>query len=140
MPPHTRLFAARRHGRVTSVDTTCCLTAAAAAGETGATSFGDTSDMQGWLTMHSKERADDMAEQAREGYQNATAAGTESSTAAAAAALTQLWQYHSRPEILTDECSRRRTVAYSVLFGLGLVCRVLVLLLVRSKVARKAQE
>jgi hypothetical protein len=84
-----------------------------------------------------------MADAAAAAYRNSTAAGGSSaqqSAAAAVAALTQLWQFQSRPDLLQQDCGPQKVTAFAVLFGLGLACRLLVLLLVRWKVARKAQE
>jgi hypothetical protein len=93
--------------------------------------------------MRSAQRADAMAAAAAASYSSSTASGSspsQQSAAAAVAALTQLWQFQSRPELLQQECVPQKVTAFAVLFGLGLGCRLLVLLLVRWKVARKAQE
>lgn len=91
-----------------------------------------------WWNMTSVERADALAE--------AAAANLESSLpesrqeAAAGAAITQLWQYYNRPYLLEGDCRAAQGTAAAVLVGLGLLSRVLVFVLVKWKVARKAQQ
>lgn len=60
--------------------------------------------------------------------------------AAAAAAITQLWQYYNHPHMLNQQCNAARGTAVAVLVALGLACRLSVWVLVRIKVARKAQQ
>ncbi|WIA38572.1 hypothetical protein OEZ86_001885 [Tetradesmus obliquus] len=113
------------------------------AGDSSNSSAAEDSNVLDWAAMRSAQRADAMAAAAAAAYRNSTAAGSssaEQSAAAAVAALTQLWQFQSRPQLLAQECGPQKWTAFAVLFGLGLVCRLLVLLLVRWKVSRKAQE
>jgi hypothetical protein len=126
---------------VLSIQLTASIAAAAADGSSS--SSAEDSNALDWASMRSAQRADAMAATAAAAYRNSTAAGSSSSqqsAAAAVAALTQLWQSQSRPELLAQDCGPQKVTAFAVLFGLGLVCRLLVLLLVRWKVARKAQE
>lgn len=60
--------------------------------------------------------------------------------AVAGAAITQLWQYYNRPYLLYSHCREAQGTAAAVLVGLGLFCQVLVFVLVKWKVARKAQQ
>jgi hypothetical protein len=117
--------------------------AAAAAVADGDSSSPEDSNALNWASMRSAQRASAMAEAAAAAYRNSTAAGGSSaqqSAAAAIAALTQLWQFQSRPDLLEQDCGPQKVTAFAVLFGLGLGCRLLVLLLVRWKVTRKVQE
>lgn len=60
--------------------------------------------------------------------------------AAAAAAVTELWQYYHKPSLLNDECGYARVNAIVVMAGLGVASRLAVWALVRWKVDRKAQQ
>ncbi|KAF8061902.1 ABCG21 [Scenedesmus sp. PABB004] len=97
-------------------------------------------DAQRWLGMGgSAARADVLADAAAAAHAGAADDDARAVTAAAAA-LTQLWRFQSHPEALTQECGGARAAALGVLFALGLGCRLAVVLLVKWKVARKAQE
>lgn len=88
--------------------------------------------------MTGAERADAMAGEVAAAYGRSS--GDAAAAAAAPAALTQLWQYALRPELLQQQCAKQGAVAFAVLLGLGAGCRLLLLLLVKFKVFRKAQE
>lgn len=88
--------------------------------------------------MTSSQRADALADAAAATLRDSPNAGK--SDAAAAAAITQLWQYYNHPRLLNDECQVSQGTAVAVLVGFGLLCRLLVFALVKYKVARKAQE
>jgi hypothetical protein len=62
------------------------------------------------------------------------------SSAATIAALSQLWQFYSRPELLEEGCRQNQIIALMVLLGLGAAARLLVYFLVKIKVMRKASE
>lgn len=79
-----------------------------------------------------------MAEVAAENLRNATPATRHS--AAAAATVTQLWQYYNHPDLLTRDCHHQRIRAYTVMVGMGLVCRLLLWVVVKMKTHQKAQE
>jgi hypothetical protein len=82
-----------------------------------------------------------MAAAATEAYNTARDTNSEGlPDAAAAAAMTQLWQYYNHPEYLYADCRPQQVRAYGVLAGLGLLCRLLLWLLVYVKVRRKASE
>lgn len=59
---------------------------------------------------------------------------------AAATAITQLWRYYHHPHLLNDECKQAQGIAALALLVMGVVCRLLVWVVVKIKVARKAQE
>jgi hypothetical protein len=122
--------------------TNAAAAAAAAASADGNSSSPEDSNALDWASMRSAQRAGAMADAAAAAYRNSTAASSsgQQSASAAVAALTQLWQFQSRPDLLEQDCGPQKVTAFAVLFGLGLACRLLVLLLVRWKVARKAQE
>lgn len=60
--------------------------------------------------------------------------------AAAAAAISRLWQYYNHPQQLDKNCQEMEGSAMAALIGLGLLCRLVVWVLVRFKVHRKAQQ
>lgn len=91
-----------------------------------------------WWNMTSVQRADALVEATLENLQHSSAENR--GEAAAAAAITQLWQYYNRPHMLDQQCRAAQGTAVAVLIGLGLLCRALVFVLVKWKVARKAQQ
>lgn len=93
---------------------------------------------QQWWDLPSSQRANALADAAAAALRNSPK--ETRSEAAAAAAITQLWQYYNHPRLLNDECQVAQGTAVAVLVGLGLLCRLLVFGLVKYKVARKAQE
>jgi ABC-type phosphate/phosphonate transport system ATPase subunit len=98
----------------------------------------DTAVGRNLWNLTSAERADALASAAADNLHK-TAPGSQQS-AAAAAALTQLWQYYNDPGLLTQQCSKEAYKAYFVLFGLGFICRILVWIVVKSKAHHKSQE
>lgn len=70
----------------------------------------------------------------------ANSAPEDRSAAAGVVAITQLWQYYHRPQLLNWECRQQQRLAISVLTALGTAARLAVWVLVKWKVARKAQE
>jgi hypothetical protein len=96
---------------------------------------------QDWWRMSSVQRADAMAAAAAGAYAAARASNSaDLPDAAAAAAMTQLWQYYNHPEYLHADCRPQQILAFVLLGGLGLACRLLLWLLVWLKVGRKASE
>jgi hypothetical protein len=96
---------------------------------------------QDWWQMNSIQRADAMAAAATEAYNTARASNSaDLPDAAAAAAMTQLWQYYNHPEYLYADCRPKQIKAYAVLAGLAILCRLALWLLVYVKVRRKASE
>ncbi|WIA22163.1 hypothetical protein OEZ85_004499 [Tetradesmus obliquus] len=96
---------------------------------------------QDWWRMSSVQRADAMAAAAADAYAAARASNSDGlPDAAAAAAMTQLWQYYNHPEYLHANCRPQQILAFALLGGLGLMCRLLLWLLVWFKVRRKASE
>lgn len=93
---------------------------------------------QQWWNLPSSQRADALADAAAATLRDSP--NEARSEAAAAAAITRLWQYYNHPRLLNDECQVAQGTAVAVLVGLGLLCRLLVFVIVRYKVARKAQE
>jgi hypothetical protein len=59
---------------------------------------------------------------------------------AAATAITQLWRYYHHPHLLNHECRQAQGIAVAALLVMGMVCRLLVWVVVKVKVARKSQE
>lgn len=92
------------------------------------------------LHLNSAERADLLAAEAAEAHRDASSSGEAAPASAAVAALTSLWRYYSRPELLSRQCRPQFLVAIGVLLGLGLLCRLLVVVVVKIKVKRKAAE
>jgi hypothetical protein len=72
-------------------------------------------------------------------YDNAESAHDKSS-AATVAALSQLWQFYSSPRLLEMGCRQSMEVAMTALGVLGVVTRLMVYVLVKWKVMRKASE
>jgi hypothetical protein len=97
-----------------------------------------TSGQQQWWNMTSSQRANALAEAASATLRDSPAESR--SEAAAVSAVTRLWQYYNHPDLLNQECRAAQATAVAVLLGLGLLCRVLVFVLVKYKVARKKQE
>jgi hypothetical protein len=85
------------------------------------------------------QRTDAMAAAAAAAYDNADSA-SDKARAATVAALSQLWRFYSRPELLQKGCQQSMELAMSVLAGLGFVTRLMVYVLVKWKVMRKASE
>lgn len=88
--------------------------------------------------MTSAQRSTAMAQAAAANLRDSPAASKPD--AAAAAAITQLWQYFNHPHLLNQQCNAARGTAVAVLVALGVVCRLSVWVLVKVKVARKAQQ
>jgi hypothetical protein len=59
---------------------------------------------------------------------------------AAATAITQLWRYYHHPHLLNNDCKQAQGAAVGALLLMGVLCRLLVWVVVKFKVARKAQE
>lgn len=95
-------------------------------------------DGQQWWNMTSAERSTAMARAAAVNLRNSPPANRPN--AAAAAAITQLWEYYNHPHLLNRHCNQAHGTAVAVLVALGLACRLSVWVLVRIKVARKAQQ
>lgn len=89
-------------------------------------------------SLSTVERADALAEKAYQSYLNTTGPGRQ--TTAAAATVTKLWQYYIHPEYLDAQCEPNCLMAYVVLFGLGLVCRMMLWVIVKVKVHKKSYE
>ncbi|KAF6261487.1 hypothetical protein COO60DRAFT_775152 [Scenedesmus sp. NREL 46B-D3] len=94
---------------------------------------------QDLLRSTTAQRTDAMVQAAAAAYGSA-ATPAQKSSAATVAALSQLWQFYSRPELLRQGCLRSRHIAMSVLLVLGAVTRLMVYALVKWKVVRKSSE
>jgi Flp pilus assembly protein TadG len=91
---------------------------------------------QTWWNMSSSARAGALAAAAQSNMQEQR----DSTRAAGIAAISQLWQYYNNPALLDDQCQHQQTKAFVCLTVLGVGCRLLVWLLVKYKVMRKAHE
>ncbi|KAF8058431.1 ABCG25 [Scenedesmus sp. PABB004] len=91
-----------------------------------------------WWRLSSADRSTAMAAAARRAH--ASAKGEARTTAAAAAAMTQLWDYYNHPANLANDCRSAELLAYGVLVALGLGCRVGVWCLVKWKVVHKSNQ
>eukprot|EP00775_Hariotina_reticulata_P007451 gene7451-7661_t len=98
----------------------------------------DAATIRSWWGLNSAQRSDALVASAAAAAGNATA--QNAGQANAALALTQLWQFYHRPEMLRDHCHSKSVDAALVLMGLSLGCRLLVFLLVKWKVRNKAYE
>lgn len=98
----------------------------------------DTATFRSWWGLNSAERSDALVDSAAAAAKNATA--QHAGQANGVLALTQLWQFYHRPEMLRDHCHRKSLEAALVLMGLSLGCRLLVFVLVKWKVRNKAYE
>lgn len=99
----------------------------------------NSTSFQDLLLSSTAQRTDAMVQSTAAQYHHATTAA-EQSNAATIAALSQLWQYYSRPELLQRGCDHSRVLALAVLFALGAGTRLLVYVLVKVKVMRKASQ
>lgn len=86
--------------------------------------------------MTNSQRADALVDAGHHNFRH----NSNSSDAAGFAALTQLWQFYTQPELLERDCQRQQAKALIVPMVLGSLCRIMLFVLVRWKVARKAQE
>jgi hypothetical protein len=93
---------------------------------------------QQWWNMTSADRATALTDAAMLSWRESPPESR--GHAAAAAAISRLWQYYNHPQQLNQNCQEMEGTAMAALIGLGLLCRLVVWGLVKLKVNRKAQQ